>query len=78
MYLAVQQVKSGADYTLLLTFENGEKRCFDMKPYLETGVFQELKELSKFNKVRVSFDTIEWENEIDLDPEILYNYSIKI
>ena len=28
-----------------------------------------------FNTVHVSFDTIEWNNEADLDPEILYKES---
>ncbi len=66
------------NYNLNLTFENGEKRQFDMNPYLNQGVFQELKDISKFNTVRVSFDTIEWENEVDFDPEILYQNSEKI
>ena len=28
--------------------------------------------------VRISFDTIEWDNEADLDPEFLYQKSIRI
>ncbi len=36
MYLAVKEVKPIDNYFLLLTFENGEVRKFDMKPYLET------------------------------------------
>ncbi|WP_227762490.1 DUF2442 domain-containing protein [Zhaonella formicivorans] len=35
MYLAVKGVEPLNDYQLLLTFENGEKRIFDMKPYLD-------------------------------------------
>jgi hypothetical protein len=76
MYLAVTAVKPANDYLLLLTFENGEKRTFDMKPYLETGIFRELKDTAIFNTVRVAFDTIEWANEADLDPEDLYEQSI--
>jgi Protein of unknown function (DUF2442). len=78
MYLAIKDVKPNIDYTLFLTFENGEKRRFDMKPYLNTGIFSELKDLSKFSTVRVSFDSIEWDNEADLDPEFLYQYSEKL
>jgi hypothetical protein len=37
-----------------------------------------LKDVRIFNSVRVSFDTIEWENEADLDPEFLYTYSTLI
>jgi hypothetical protein len=31
--------------------------------------------LSMFNTVHVSFDTVEWNNEADLDPELLYKES---
>jgi hypothetical protein len=78
MYPAVREVIPSADYTLLLTFDNGDKKKFDMKPYLHLGIFRELKDIAKFNSVRVSFDTIEWENEADIDPEILFTQSEKI
>ena len=78
MYLIIKDVKPQDDYLLLLTFENGEKRQFDMKPYLDLGIFQELKDLKLFKTVRKSFDTIEWDNEADLDPELLYQKSTKI
>lgn len=78
MYLSVTEVVPTAEYQLLLTFENGEKRRFDMKPYLQQGVFAELRDLSLFNSVRVSFDSIEWDNEADFDPELLYEKSESI
>ena len=60
MYLAVIDVEPLNDYKLLLTFENGEKRIFDVSPYLDKGIFQELKNEEKFRTVHVSFDSIEW------------------
>lgn len=78
MYLAIKDVRPLDDYLLVLTFENGEKRQFDMKPYLDIGLFQDLKDLGLFMTVRTSFDTIEWDNEADLDPELLYRKSIRI
>jgi len=78
MYLAVKKVEPQDNYFLLLTFENGEQRQFDVKPYLDFGIFQELKDLKLFKTVRASFDSIEWDNEADLDPELLYNKSIRI
>jgi hypothetical protein len=78
MYLAVKEVHPINNYQLILTFENGEKRKFDMNPYLDKGIFRELRDVSVFNTVRLSFDTIEWANEADLDPEILYEHSITI
>ena len=78
MYLAVINVQPVSNYQLILTFANGEKRLFDLNPYLETGIFKELKDVSLFNSVRVSFDTIAWDNEADIDPEILYKESTVI
>jgi len=75
MYLAVIDVEPLNDYKLLLTFENGEKRIFDVSPYLDKGIFQELKNEDKFKTVRVSFDSIEWCNQADLDPEFLFEKS---
>ena len=57
MNLSVVGVKPLESYRLLLTFENGEKRLFDMTSYLDKGVFRELKDKNIFRSVRVvSFD----------------------
>jgi len=78
MYLAIKDVKPQDNFLLHLTFENGGKRQFDMKPFLDFGIFQELKDIELFKTVRTSFDSIEWDNEADFDPEILYQKSLKI
>jgi hypothetical protein len=78
MYFAVKNVQPTDNYHLILTFENGDKRLFDMNPYLNIGIFQELKDKAEFKKVKVSFDSIEWENEADFDPEVLYQNSTQL
>ena len=78
MFLPVISVTPIDNYKILLIFGNGEKRQFDMNPFLDKGIFKELKDISIFNTVKVSFGTIEWENEADIDPEILYQYSEKV
>jgi len=50
---------------------------FNMKPYLDKGIFRELKDEKVFRTVRVSFDSIEWSNQADIAPEVLYKKSIK-
>ena len=75
MYFSIIGVKPLSDYLLELTFENDEIRVFDMKPYLDTGVFGALKDEKLFKRVKVSFDTVEWPNGADLDPEVLYEKS---
>jgi hypothetical protein len=72
MYPAVKDVVAGDDYILTVVFENGECGTLDMKQMLDFGVFQRLKDLDAFRRVRVAFDTIEWDSGIDLDPEFVY------
>jgi len=79
MYIGVKAVKPQDDYMLLLTFENDEQRLFDMKPYLDFGpVFRALKNDSLFRSVHVAFRSVEWANDADLDPEMLYPNSTPI
>jgi hypothetical protein len=78
MWLSVKEVQATDDHKLILTFENSEKRCLDMRPFFGFGRFVELEDISEFKKVRVAFDTVEWENGLDLDPEFLYEKSVKM
>lgn len=72
MYPAVIEVIPGNDYVLTVTFDNGECGFLDMKPILEFGLFQKIKDKDAFKRVKVSFDTIEWDCGVDLDPEYVY------
>jgi hypothetical protein len=72
----VTAVEPQADYTLQLTFANGEVRVFDVKPYLATGIFRELRDPSAFNSVRPFLGSIQWKNEADLCPDMLYEQSL--
>lgn len=72
MYPSVKEVIAGDDYVLSLKFDNGENGVLDMKPYLDFGVFQRIRDYGAFRKVRVAFDSIEWECGVDLDPEYVY------
>jgi len=72
----VSAVKANLDYTLTLTFANGEVKCFDVKPYLERGVFQELKDLRAFNSVQPILGSIQWSGGQDLCPDTLYEESV--
>lgn len=78
MYFSVIDVKPLKEYKLLVKFENNEERIFDVSPFLNIGKFSELKNESLFNSVKVNFDSVEWANKVDLDPEFLYEKSVKI
>jgi len=68
----VVSVEPGNDYKLIITFDNDEKRIFDVLPYLEKGIFSELKNINYFQKVKVAFGSIEWPHEQDFSKDTLY------
>ena len=78
MYFGVKILKPLANHELLLTFENGEQRVFDVKPYSNLGIFRELADAVAFNSAHITFDTVEWANGADLDPETLYASSVPL
>ena len=60
------------DYRLEADFVNGEKRLFDMRPYLAYPAFAPLAEGALFMKAHVVLGTVAWTNEIDISPDTLY------
>ncbi len=72
MYPSVKNIFAGEDFVLFIDFDNGEQGELDMKPFLDFGVFQRLKDINAFKRVRIAFDTIEWASGVDLDPEFIY------
>ena len=68
----VKNVDPNQDFTLKLEFENDEIKIFDMKPYLEIGIFRELKDYNKFRFVRPFLGSIQWSGGQDLCPDTLY------
>jgi hypothetical protein len=73
MYPSVKNVVPEEDYVLVIEFDNGERGTLDMKPFLQFGVFQQLQDRDAFKRVRVTFDTVEWDSGVDLDPEFIYS-----
>ncbi|MBI1387235.1 MAG: DUF2442 domain-containing protein [bacterium] len=60
------------NHTILLEFDNDEVREFDVKPYLDKGIFIELQKLDYFRTVRIVARGIEWPNEQDFSFDTLY------
>lgn len=74
----VVAVKANEDFTLDVQFNDGSRRRFDAKPYLDYGVFTELKDIGYFQQVRIAFGTVQWPHEQDIGPETLYLESIPL
>jgi len=78
MYIPVKSVKPLEEHKLQIKFTNGEEKIFDLTPYLTIGKFVELRDVRLFNSVTVKFDSIEWSNHVDIDPEFLYAHSVTV
>ena len=80
------------DFTLTLSFDNGEKRIFDVAPLIEKGtVFETFSDLENFKQVYIDeehcvawdinheIDSNEvWNNKVDLCPDACYIDSIPV
>lgn len=70
------KVKPLEDYRLLLFYENGEQRIFDVSPYITGNWYGQLKNPSVFRTVHVRGQTVEWADGQDIAPHELYELSI--
>ena len=74
--IRVSSVVAETDFHLALMFSNGEKRRFDMRPYLHFPVYLRLENPGYFALAQVDYGTVVWPGEIDIAPETLYQLSI--
>ena len=85
-------VSANDDFTLRLTFDNGETRIMDCKPFLKKGtVFEPFISLENFKRVylddtrcvawdidpNVDSDVV-WSNKVDLCPDSCYMDSVPV
>ena len=71
MYWDTKIVKPLSDYRIYVEVADGRKGVFDMKPYLNRGVFRELKDVNYFNQVGILFGAVTWPHEQDIAPDTL-------
>lgn len=60
-----------------LLAQNCEK-LYDIKPYLDKGVFSKLKDVNIFNSVKVTYGTVSWGDDIAMCADSLYESGTKI
>ena len=68
----INAICAGDDWTLDITFTDGVRRIFDMKPLLECEVFEPLRNIDMFRAVSNRGYFVEWPNEADLSADTLY------
>ena len=88
----IMSVVPNDNYTLTLTFDNGEQRVYDAAPLLQAGtVFAPFRDLENFRRVYlddshcVSWDidptvdsNVVWNNKVDLCPDGCYVDSVPV
>jgi hypothetical protein len=71
MHWDVKVVRPSENFRIYVEVENGSKGYFDMKPYLDRGIFKELKNEAYFRTVGIVHGAVTWPNEQDIAPETL-------
>jgi len=80
MILEVIKAEYVSDYQIHLWFNNGENITVNLKDTIfkdHRKIFQPLRELEYFKKFQLTFDTLGWDNGLDLAPEYLYELGLK-
>ena len=68
----IKEAEYKGNHKLILTFQNGEIKEFDLSPYLHYPVFESLNDESFCSKVNVFNGTVVWDDITDFDPDTLY------
>lgn len=59
-------------YTILVEFDNGEKKSFDVEPYIKGEWYGQLRAMEYFQKVTTDGYTVVWPDGQDICPDELY------
>jgi len=71
MIRTIAQVVACKDWTLDVTFADGTRRIYDMKPLLSNEAFEELNDMGLFLQVRNGGYFVEWPTGADLSADTL-------
>lgn len=69
-----KNVSATNDYKIIIEFDSGERKIFDVTPYITGEWYKELADMNYFKSVFANGFTVEWPHGQDLCPdEIYYN-----
>jgi hypothetical protein len=76
----VKSMKYLTGHKLLLIFDNDRMKMVDLRRHIDGEIFEPLKDIAYFRKVRLDpeMETITWENEADFAPEFLYEIGVDV
>ena len=78
MYWDVKTVTPLSDYRLYVEIADGRRGIFNVKPYLDHGVFRELRNQDYFRQVGIVLGTVTWPHEQDIAPETFVDELVPI
>ena len=67
------QVEATNAYQILVLFDNGEKKRFDVAPYIKGEWYGQLRSLEYFSRVSTDGFTVVWPDGQDICPDELYD-----
>ena len=76
----IVKVLPNDDFTLTLTFDNGEVRLYDAKPLLEPGtVFEPFIKYENFKRVYLDeMNCVSWDIDPNVDSNVVWNNKVNI
>ena len=67
-----------SDHRVAVTFDNGQEKVFDVKPYIKGSWYGALMDEAFFKSVRVNGFSIEWADGQDICPDELWENSVPL
>lgn len=76
----ITAVTANDDYTLTISFDNGEKRLYNAAPIIKQGtIFELLADLKNFKRVYIDDEhCIAWDIDPDVDSKVVWNNKVDI
>lgn len=72
------QVEAICAYQILVEFDNGEKKRFDVEPYIKGEWYGQLRSWEYFKRVFTDGYTVAWPDGQDICPDELYDFGEKV
>jgi hypothetical protein len=66
-------VEAICEYQILVEFDNGEKKIFDVEPYIQVEWYGKLRTYEYFKRVSTDGFTVVWPDGQDICPDELYD-----
>jgi len=60
-----------SNYKIQVSLSSGDIGIFDVSPYLDKGIFKEMKNYNYFKRAKIEYGTIVWPNQQDFCPDTI-------